>query len=223
MLFCIVYSMQKIESHPNLSSAIADRLRRMIFDGELEAGGRLNEVHLARDLGVSRTPLREALGMLVGEGAVRSEPRKGYFVQPLSLDEFTAIYPIRGLLDPEALRLAGLPSAARLQRLKSLNQDLARQTNAERAIDVDDEWHLALVKSCPNPVLIDLIQQFMARTRRYELAYFRENVFRATASEEHSAVIKALESGDLDKACRMLKQNLTSGAEPITQWLLRQR
>ena len=93
----------------------------MIVDGQLPAGARINEVHLSRRLGISRTPLREALAGLEQEGALDSLPRIGWFVRPLTLDEFSQIYPIRALLDPEALRLAGLPSAERLARLRALN------------------------------------------------------------------------------------------------------
>ena len=213
--------MRNFTERPNLSNAIADRLRQMIFSGELRPGERLNEVHLARELGVSRTPLREALGVLVGEGPVSTEPRRGFFVRPLTVEEFQAIYPIRGLLDPEALRLAGLPPSDRLRKLNQLNEKLVSQTRAEAAIDLDDRWHFTLIETCPNPILVDLIRQFMARTRRYELAYFRENTFRVTAANEHKAIIEALEAEDLAKACGYLKQNLTSGTEPITDWLKR--
>ena len=102
----------------NLSDTVATRLRHLIVDGQLAAGQRINEVHLSQQLGVSRTPLREALARLAQEGALRSVPRIGYFVRPLDIDEFEQLYDIRPLLDPEALRLAGLPSRERMQRLR---------------------------------------------------------------------------------------------------------
>jgi DNA-binding GntR family transcriptional regulator len=94
----------------NLSHTVATRLRHLIVDGQLAAGQRINEVHLSQQLGVSRTPLREALARLAQEGALRSVPRIGYFVRPLAIDEFEQLYDIRPILDPEALRLTGLPS-----------------------------------------------------------------------------------------------------------------
>src|SRR5438552_13883463 len=93
---------------PNLGEALVVTLRERIVDGRLPAGERLNEVHLAASLGVSRTPLREALGRLTAEGALTSSPRLGFFVRPLTAEEFRQIYPIRAILDPEALRLAGI-------------------------------------------------------------------------------------------------------------------
>ena len=78
--------MSKLDQ-PNLSAPISDRLRQLIAGGELPAGDRLNEVHLAASLGVSRTPLREALTRLVGEGAVTALPRHGFYVRALSAEE----------------------------------------------------------------------------------------------------------------------------------------
>ena len=109
----------------NISEAAADTVRAMIVDGRLAAGDRINEVRLAQQLGVSRTPLREALSGLAAEGALSSVPRIGYFVRPLTLDEFEQIYDIRPLLDPEALRLAGVPDEKRIAGLEKLNADLA--------------------------------------------------------------------------------------------------
>src|SRR5437763_8883081 len=110
-----VYSMQSASfERPNISEELANSIRQMIVDGAIPAGSRINEVHLARDLGVSRTPLREAIARLVREDTLVAVPRVGAFVKPLSVDEFDQIYSIRNLLDPEALRIAGMPSQQQL-------------------------------------------------------------------------------------------------------------
>src|SRR5215207_8203723 len=179
----------------NLSDAVTTRLRNLIVDGTLPAGERINEVHLAQALGVSRTPLREALARLAHEGALRGVPRIGYFVRPLTLEEFEQIYPIRPLLDPEALRLAGLPSPARLERLREINRAIEDARDADAIIALDDEWHLELVAGCPNQVLVDLIKQFIQRTRRYEIALMRERRNVAVATSTHDAIMAALEAG----------------------------
>jgi DNA-binding GntR family transcriptional regulator len=203
----------------NLSDEVAVTLRNMIVDGTLPAGERINEVHLSQQLGVSRTPLREALSRLVHEGALRSVPRIGYFVHPLSLQEFEEIYAIRPLLDPEALRLAGLPSRERLDRLKALNDRLAKAKTADTIIGLDDEWHLELIAACPNSVLLDLVQQFIQRTRRYEIGLMRERKNVSVAIENHNAIMSALRRHDLDAACIALRRNLQHGREPIIAWL----
>jgi DNA-binding GntR family transcriptional regulator len=203
----------------NLSGELVVQLRNMIVDGRLPAGERINEVHLAAQLGVSRTPLREALAKLGQEGALSSLPRIGWFVRPLTLDEFEQIYPIRPLLDPEALRLAGLPTGDRLERLEALNARIASERDADAAIALDDEWHLLLIEGCPNRVLIDLIRQFIGRTRRYEIALMRDGANVAVAAETHAGILAAIGNGDLDTACARLRRNLQTGFAPIADWL----
>jgi DNA-binding GntR family transcriptional regulator len=203
----------------NLSTELSVRLRKMIVDGELPAGGRINEVHLSALLGVSRTPLREALTTLAQEGALASVPRIGWFVRPLTLDEFEQIYPIRSFLDPEALRLAGCPSGHRLRRLRKINDCIVAEREPEAIISLDDKWHMTLLKNCPNTVLLDLIRQFMWRTRRYELALMREGENVSVAIGGHEQIIAALERGDLEAGCTALRNNMATGSEPISDWL----
>lgn len=212
-----VYSMQQLE-RANIADSAVEAVRTMIVDGALPEGERINEVHLAQKLGVSRTPLREALNRLASEGALTSAPHLGFFVRPLTLEEFQQVYTIRPLLDPEALRLAGLPSAAKLDRLERINAKLGKASSG-RAITLDDQWHLELIGDCPNRVLIELIENNILRTRRYEMALMREspNVMRAT--DEHVRILKALRRGDLEGACAALKENMQSGFEPIAAWL----
>ncbi len=203
----------------NLSDHIADIVSEQVYTGRLPAGDRINEVAVARDLGVSRTPLREALQRLVAEDVLEAIPRRGFFVKPLTRKEFSEIYPIRRLLDTEALRTAGLPDKEQIQRLKELNYRLQSIDNAADAIEIDNEWHLELIRHCSNSVLIDLIRQFIRRTRRYELAYFSEIDRPAVASTEHQTIITALEDGNLSESVEALTVNLTSGTQPILEWL----
>jgi DNA-binding GntR family transcriptional regulator len=204
----------------NMSEQLANIVRQMIVDGVIPAGSRINEVHLARDLGVSRTPLREAIARLVREDTLATVPRVGAFVRPLTIQEFEQIYPIRALLDPEALRLAGLPSREHIGRLERLNARIDAATNPDNIIAFDDEWHLLLIAGCPNKVLIDLIQKFMRRTRRYELALMRERQQVDVATGTHREIIAKLRDGDIEAAASILKRNLETGGDPIRRWLL---
>lgn len=203
----------------NLSDAVVLKLRHLIVDGQLAAGARINEVHLSRQLAISRTPLREALARLAQEGALRSVPRIGYFVRPLTVEEFEQLYDIRPLLDPEALRLAGLPARERMQRLQDLNDAIGRARDSDAIINLDDEFHMELIAACPNQVLIDLIRQIIQRTRRYEMALMRESRNVAMATANHKEIMAALRKHDLRAACVALRNNLRTGREPILAWL----
>jgi DNA-binding GntR family transcriptional regulator len=203
----------------NVSETVAAAVRAMIVDGRLAPGERINEVRLSEALGVSRTPLREALNRLATEGALSSTPAIGYSVRPLSVEEFEQLYDIRPLLDPEALRLAGLPAPARLAKLETLNRRFAAAGDAESAITLDDQWHLELIAACPNRVLLELVEAIILRTRRYEVALLRERPNRLRATDDHDQILAALRAGDLDAACAALKANMQSGREPIIAWL----
>ena len=212
-----VYSMQ-INSN-SISEQAATAVRDMIVAGQIADGMRINEVHLARELGVSRTPLREGLGRLVTERLVETRPRRGFFVAPLSVAEFEQVYDIRPILDPAALRMAGVPSPATLHNLDRLNRKLLAATDAARAIELDNAWHMTLLRECPNRVLLEMIQMMITRTRRYEHALFRETKNVWTAGDEHERIVAALHDDDLDAACALLKQNMQSGKGPILAWL----
>ena len=204
----------------NLSTDLRDVLRRRIADGDCPPGARINEVHLARDLKVSRTPLREALSQLTAEGLVESRPRRGFFAKALTVDEAEQLYPVRGLLDPEALRLAGLPDARRIDRLRGLNERLAAAAGRPaRVIELDNQWHRLLLDGCPNKILLDLIDQLIWKTWRYEYAYMSRDDSVTVASAEHDAILDALDDGNLARACALLRTNMSSALPALVAWL----
>ncbi len=218
-IVCSMPATLTVESRPNISETLANTLRDMIFDADLSAGERINEVHLSQRLGISRTPLREALTMLVAEGALISIPRRGCFVRALTRKEFEDIYPMRAILDPEALKLSGIPSAESFERLERSHAKIRAAKDMKTRMSLDDAWHLELVSECENQVLIGLIKHFMHRFRRYGLAFAREREVIEAANREHVEIIQALRAGALDEACMWLRKNLTSNKEPILEWL----
>jgi DNA-binding GntR family transcriptional regulator len=205
--------------HGNVSHSVEAELRRLIIDGAFSEGDRLNEVHLAAQLGVSRTPVREALNRLAAEGALDARPRIGYSVKPLTEAEFTQLYDLRPILDPAALRMAGLPSTERLDALDKLNRKLDKMRDPEQAIELDDDWHLSLLADCPNRILVDFIESVMRRTRRYELALMREGAGRSGATRGHEDILGLLRKRDLEAACASLQANMQHGRANILNWL----
>lgn len=208
-----------VSQRPNLSEQVATLLRDMIFDGELVGGERINEVHLANRVGVSRTAVREALTTLVAEKALTSIPRRGCFVRELTRKEFEDIYPMRSMLDPEALRLSGVPSVASFGRLERINEKMRAAPDMKTRVSLDEAWHLELISGCENDVLLGLIRHFMNRFRRYGLAFARERQVIETANREHIGILDALRVGEMDEACEWLRKNLTSNKSPILEWL----
>ncbi len=204
----------------NLSDELADHIRQMIVNGALSAGDRINEVHLAAELDVSRTPLREALSRLASEKLIVSIPRKGFYVHEPSPEEIEQLYIMRAILDPAALRLAGQPSDAQLDRLEKLNKKIRKaKGNPGKIIDLDDQWHLELLSHCDNQILLDMIAQFMKRTRSLEYAYMKANENVDTLLAEHNKMIAHLRSGNVQKAADVLHQNMQTAVPALIAWI----
>jgi DNA-binding GntR family transcriptional regulator len=200
---------------PNIAAMVGDAIRDRIVAGALRPGQRINEVALAAELGVSRTPLREALAGLASEGAVRVVPRSGSYVAEISAAEVEQLYPIRAILDPVALEMAGIPRAERLRELRALNARMRQARDPKRVIALDDRFHAELLAGCPNRVMLQLIDQLVWRTRRYELILMSNDRAAKNAADEHDAILDALESGDLPAACERLRENMQSGLAPL--------
>lgn len=213
---CMQYT---IDSRPSVSSQAATALRSMIIDGVLSDGERINEVHLSHSLEISRTPIREGLGQLVTEGFVEIIPRRGFFVCPLNAREFSDLYDLRPMLDPEALVLGGQPTPAEIDELEQSNKRFESARPGADAVKADEHFHRLLIARCPNAVLVGVIDNLMARTRRYELALFRETEPVGCAANEHKHIIEALRNQQLNTAAQHLRNNLTSGKGPILDWL----
>lgn len=204
----------------NLSGEIAHELRRLISEGDLATGERINESELSSRLAVSRTPLREALSRLTSEGLVTIRARRGFFVQDLRPAEVEELYRIRAILDPAALELAGPLPESGLARLAELNRGIAGSDgDPDRTIELDERWHEELLAHCPNRILLDLIRRFMIRTRPLERAYMSEHGNVKTVVREHERILAALEAGDLEGAVAGLRANMTSAIPVLVEWV----
>lgn len=203
----------------NLSQEIAERLRDRIAAGTLPAGARINESALSEELEVSRTPLREALSRLASDGFVTARPRRGFFVQTLGPEAVRELYEIRGILDPSALELAGVPPERGLSRLAELNRRIGDSGgDPRRTVELDEAWHRELLAHCPNRIVLDLIETFMLRTRPFERAYMAERANVETVVEEHEKIRAALAAGDLAGAVEALRANMSSAIPVLVAW-----
>jgi DNA-binding GntR family transcriptional regulator len=204
----------------NISAELETTLFVMIVYGDIPPGHRINEVHLSDRLGVSRTPLREALIRLEGDGILMSRPRRGFFVKELTEEEVAHLYEALAVLAPRALELAGTPSTERLETLEALIDEIEEpDQEAERLIRLDARWHLGLLGGCPNPILIDTIRGLIRRTHRYAHAYFREHWTFHLASPERRATLAALRASDVRRGCTALRQSFESAGRPLHEWL----
>ena len=195
-----------------LYQEVADRLRAMIQAGELRAGEWIDEVGLTASLGISRTPLREALKVLVAEGLLRLEPRRGCFVNELSSRDLENIFPLMAMLEGRcAFEAAQKVTDADLQRLEPLHQDLRR--HAERGL-IDDYYaanariHVAIPDLADNrwlSSLIDNLRQVLSLSRHRSLTC-PGRIDESCA--EHLAIFAALKARDPEGAEAVTRKHL---------------
>jgi DNA-binding GntR family transcriptional regulator len=206
---------------------IRSQVRRVLLEGMLRGdpapGSSINESTLSQELGVSRTPLREALLNLVGEGFLRAAPGKGFFVLPLSAKEVEDIYPVIAALEVLALRASPI-HAADLKRLAAINKELeAMRDDGEAALLADERWHEALLAGCPNRRLLETIRGLKYHAQRYEAAYMRHSGRIIQSVAQHRAILRALREGDVDEAARRLEANWKISQDFLLPWLREQK
>lgn len=149
-------------NHQTLSNNVAGVIRKMIFNGTLKPGERINQAQLAEKLEISRGPIREALMLLQNEGLIKHETNKGTFVTTLSRQDQYEIYTLRALLEGEAVRLAVKNlTAADYHELEGLIdefRDLTVLDDLENIARTDLEFHKKIVSKCGNGRLIQMHQ-----------------------------------------------------------------
>lgn len=203
----------------SLRDQAATLLRQRILSGDLPPGQVMHEEALAADLGISRTPTREALLELTRERLASKCTGRGFIVCPLEAEEVRELYPLRALLESEALRQSGIPEAGRLAALGTLNEALETEPPGVSWVRLDDQWHELLIEGCSNRHLRPLVRLLRTLSHRYELAFLAAVGDPVTSTEQHTAILSHLRAGDLAAACRDLANNMTVGIEPLLAWL----
>lgn len=207
-----------IERRP-LREQIKDELLNRLGRGEFAADEPINENRMAADLGVSRTPLREALIALEREGVIRSERGKGFRFAPMSSKEFRDLTTIVSEMESLALRLsdpAHLTATAPrlLEEARAFSVPRAAYEVIER---YDDEWHDLLLSGCPNERLLDLIASLKLTMHRYERVVVGDQDVLERSAAEHELIAERLLEGDVEGAVAALKANWSSGMQRILE------
>jgi len=201
----------------NLRSQVREELLARMRAGLVSPGEGINEVQLAAELGVSRTPLREALIALESEGQITSENGKGFRFVPLSATEFEELAPVMAALESLALELSPRDELRTIgRRLSELAADFHQEV-AEHALVVskDDEWHAIMLSACPNRRLLDTIEATRGAFHRYESLLVPNDVMIERVAAEHAEIARHLADGDVAAASVALKANWMNGMRRI--------
>jgi DNA-binding GntR family transcriptional regulator len=188
------------------------RLLREIVEGRLAPGARLVEAQIAVRMGVSRTPVREALMRLEREGFAVSERHHGYRVSALDEQAAREIFPMVGALQALAVAESGALLASRLDQLRAANERLhAARRDPQAAMAADGAFHALLIGLCPNARLLALIDTLHQQLLRYEHLYMSDDALIDLSLRHHADIIDSLARGDLPGAEQAVRANYASG------------
>lgn len=202
-----------------LRDEVYERILSQVQQGDLPAGSRVRDVALATELGVSRTPVREALLRLAREGVLDAAVGRGFRVRPLDPAELRDVGEMLGALESLAVRRSPPPDDRRRGRLLEVDRQL-EQTRGDitRCLDLEDEWHRALLAGCPNGRLLELIASLRQIPRRYLAAYMRDAGRLSLSTLPHSKILRALEDGGPDSGASVFEQQWKKGIAELATW-----
>lgn len=209
-------------SHPpfatqSVSQQISDYLRAAIVQGSIKPSQRLIEETLAQQLGVSRTPVREALRRLEAEGLVEFQAQKGARVRSVSLDELNALYELRILLEGYAARLAAkkiTPETLDVLKKNSeaflavLNQSEGRGQQIEKLIALNNAFHIEIVQVSGNRHLIRVAKSLLESNALFGVYYYYDPRKSRMSYREHVAIVEALAKRQSARAARLMQAHL---------------
>jgi DNA-binding GntR family transcriptional regulator len=191
---------------------VYDYLRAEILADRLAPGTLLQEVALARLLGVSRGPVREALGRLAAEGLVTVRPRRGAVVRELSSEEFVEAYQLREALETMAVRLA-VPrlTAGDHAGLEALVERMAEHAEAgdvHAFFEANAAFHQAFVDAAGNRMLEEAYRQLLSQIDRYRLRSLQLRGDMRRSIAEHRAILRAVRAGNVEKAVHLVSEHI---------------
>lgn len=190
----------KLDNYQPLRDVIFDTLRNAIVNGDLRPGERLMEVYLAEQMGVSRTPVREAIRRLEADGLVTMEPRRGTRVAEISVKDIVDVLEVRSTLDRMATGLAAKRiQPQQIRALEAVHKQYAAHVlkeNIEGAIKKDIEFHDLIYQASGNPRLVAVAAGLREHIYRFRVMYLRDMTKAADVETEHAGILNSLKQGD---------------------------
>jgi DNA-binding GntR family transcriptional regulator len=188
----------------SLTEKVYQLLRAQILSGELEPGRELSEAELAEHFRVSKTPVREALATLRSEGLVRTFPRRGYQVVPITFGDVTELFEVRAMLEAGAAELACAritdEELDQLDRLADVVYDRYEQPSLKRFIQANRDFHVAIARASGNERLYQLAVRQIDELERIFYLGARLRDISGETKDDHHEIVKVLRSRDLAAA-----------------------
>lgn len=211
-------------NRPSLHTELTERLRSMIVEGVLPAGEKVPERELCEKLGVSRTPMREALKVLAADGLLTLEPNRGARVRAITLDDLEEVFPLLGALEALAGELACKHINDRqLEELRQTHDDMVghfEQSDMPGYFTLNQRIHELIMEAAGNPTLTTMYRSLATRVRRARYLANMSQERWQQAVDEHEQIIDALEQRKGELLGSILKRHLENKFITVRQWIL---
>ncbi|HEX3426605.1 MAG TPA: GntR family transcriptional regulator [Acidimicrobiales bacterium] len=200
----------------------AGAIRKAILRRELPPGMQIRQADLAKQLRLSRIPVREALKVVETEGLVIHRPNSGYYVRKLSEAELTELYLMRDLLESEVLSRVSAVSPSAVEELVALNlrAELAVAAgDLHGMIEYNRTFHFSLLELGGMPIVLDEIRRLWSMSESYRVFHFVDDTTQAGTLVQHREMIDALRKGDIPRLVRLSKEHRQTGEHTVVELL----
>lgn len=209
-----------------LRDVVFNTLREAILKGDLKPGERLMEIQLASQLGVSRTPIREAIRMLEQEGLAVTMPRKGAEVAKMTLKGMEDVLEIRAALDELASQLAcermTEEQLLRLEDKKVIFEKSLKLGNVKAIAEADVSFHDVIYEATGNPKLVNMLNNLREQIYRYRVEYLKNADNYPKLIEEHEAIYQSLVKRNKEDARQAIGEHVENQAIAVKEVIVKQ-
>ena len=209
----------KLDSYKPLREVVYETLREAIRNGALAPGERLMEIQLAEELGVSRTPVREAIRKLELESFVVMLPRRGTYVANLSLKDINEVFEIRAALDGLAAGLAAEriteDELEQMERLMVEIADHIEQHNNQKIVEVDEAFHDILYRASRNERLVGIIYNLREQFTRFRSVSINYPGRLQNTLEEHRQLVEAIAQRNPEAAQQKAREHIENAEQTL--------
>lgn len=210
----------KMNEYLPLRDVVFHTLRQAILKGELKPGERLMEIQLAKKLGVSRTPIREAIRKLELEGLVLMIPRKGAEVAEITEKNLRDVLEVREALEKLAVQLAcdqiTKAGVRKLREAAEAFEEALTGSNVTEIAEADEHFHDLISLATGNQKLIQILNNLREQMYRYRIEYLKDEAVFPQLLQEHESLIRAIEERRKEQAVEIVCRHIVNQAETIS-------
>ncbi len=216
-----------LEKPMTLREQIVDFIKDSIVSGRLKPGERVPESEIAENLGISRTPIREAFRQLESEGFITVTPRKGAVVSPITDRDVKEFYEIKSLLEGYAARTACDKMTDKdIKRLEALNASMVKceaKEDFKGFFRYDNDFHATFLRACGNDKLLTLVHALVQQFERFRMTALSLPGRMEVSLRQHSDIIDAFKQMNATKVETLVMANAEKGRDLLVEEILKEK